>query len=186
MTDQEIVELFWQRDQRALTETRNKYEKYLFKIAENILSDLRDCEESVNETYLSAWNSIPPHRPNILSTYLGKLVRRNSIDIFRRHRTQKRIYSEYAVSLTELEECVTDGKTNSDELENQLLGRAINEFLHTVSEDARNLFIGRYYFLDPLQQVAHYCNMSEGKAKTLLYRTRCELREYLKKEGFDL
>lgn len=186
MQDEKIVELYWQRDESAIRETRDKYGAYLHKIAYNILSDAEDSYESVNDTYLAAWNSMPPHKPSVLSTYLGKLTRRISIDIFRKRNRQKRQATEYSVSLNELGDCLTDGNTPENEYEVKLLAECINTFLRTLSEDARNTFIGRYYFLDSVKDVAKYCGMSESKAKTLLFRTRNSLREYLKKEGFEL
>ena len=186
MQDTEIVELYWSRDESAITETQNKYERYLTKIAYNVLADFEDSKESVNDTYLAAWNSIPPHRPNVLSVYLGKLTRRISIDIFRRRNREKRRASEYALSLEELGECVQVSDGPEETLDSKLLADAINRFLRSISEEARNAFIGRYYFLDPLKAVAGYCGMSEAKAKSLLFRTRCGLKEYLKKEGFDI
>lgn len=186
MQDESIVALYWERDEAAIEETKNKYERYLFKIAHNILSDFEDSQESVNDTYLAAWNTMPPHKPTILSTYLGKLTRRISIDIFRRKNRSKRRASEYAISLSELEECVTDGSNPEEELEVKLLANAINDFLRTLPKDARNLFIGRYYFLDSLRDAAEYCGMSESRAKSLLFRTRCNLRVYLEKEGFKI
>ena len=111
MTDAQIVELYHARDEKAIRETQTKYQKYLIKIAFNVLHDSADSEESVNDTYLAAWNSMPPHKPAVLSAYLGKLTRRISIDLFRKKNRQKRKGSEYAVSLTELEECVSGGET---------------------------------------------------------------------------
>ncbi len=186
MQDEEIVELYWQRDESAIKATQDKYSRYLTKIAYNILANLEDCKESVNDTYLAAWNSMPPHRPSILSTYLGKLTRRASIDIFRKKNRHKRRESEYALSLSELEDCITDGGTPQETLETKLLAGAINDFLRTLSKDARNLFIGRYYFLDSLRDAARYCGMNESKAKSMLFRTRCGLKAYLEKEGFYL
>lgn len=186
MQDTEIVELYFNRDESAITETQNKYERYLTKIAYNVLGDFEDSKESVNDTYLAAWNSIPPHRPNVLSVYLGKLTRRISIDIFRRSNREKRKASQYALSLEELDDCLSIGEGPEELIDSHLLAEAINKFLRSISEEARNAFIGRYYFLDPLKTVARYCGMSETKAKSLLFRTRCGLKEYLKKEGFDV
>ncbi len=186
MQDENIVALYWERNETAIEETKNKYEHYLFKIAHNILMDFEDSQESVNDTYLAAWNSMPPHKPSILSTYLGKLARRISIDVFRKKNRQKRKASEYALSLDELEDCVEGGGTPEDDMEVKLLAEAINQFLKTLPKDARNLFVGRYYYLDSLKDVAEYCGMSESRAKSLLFRTRCNLKVYLEKEGFEL
>ncbi len=186
MQDEKIVSLYWERDERALKETQIKYDRYLTKIAYNILADFEDSKESVNDTYLAAWNSMPPHKPDVLSTYLGKMTRRISIDIFRKRNREKRKASEYAISLTELEDCVAGVGTPEDSLELQFLAEAINAFLRTLSPDARNTFIGRYYFMDSVKEVASYCKMSESKAKSLLFRTRNKLKEYLREEGFEL
>ena len=186
MQDEHIVALYWARNEAAIEETKTKYEHYLLKIAHNILLDTEDSKESVNDTYLAAWNSMPPHKPSILSTYLGKLTRRISIDVFRKKNRQKRKASEYALSLSELEDCLEGGGTPEEEMEVKLLADAISAFLRTLPKDARNLFIGRYYYLDSLKDVAAYCRMSESRAKSLLFRTRCNLKVYLEKEGFEL
>lgn len=184
MEDERIVNLYWDRDENAIRETERKYSRYLTKIAYNVLNDLEDSRESVNDTYLAAWNSIPPQRPGILATYLAKLTRRISIDIFRKRNREKRRGSEYALSLDELAGMVSAGNTTEEALNAKLLGEAISAYLRTLSPDARNTFIGRYYFLDPLAEVAGYCGMSESKAKSMLYRTRQGLKVYLEKEGF--
>ena len=186
MEDEKIVSLYWDRDERAIRETEEKYDRYLTKIAQNILNNSEDSRESVNDTYLAAWNSMPPHRPSVLSTYLAKLTRRISIDIFRGRTRVKRQGSEYALSLQELGECVSGGNTTEEILNVKLLADAIGIYLRTLSPEARNLFIGRYYYLDSLKEAAAYCGMTESKAKSLLHRTRLGLKEHLRKEGFEL
>lgn len=184
MEDAQIVSLYWDRDESAIRETETKYARYLTKIACNILNDVEDSRESVNDTYLAAWDSIPPHRPGILSAYLAKLTRRISIDRFRYRTRDKRMGSEYALSLEELGDCVCGGDTTQEAVNEKLLADAIGIYLRLLPEDARTAFVGRYYFLDPLKEVAAYCGMSESKAKSLLYRTRVGLKEYLRKEGY--
>lgn len=184
MEDAQIVSLYWDRDESAIRETETKYGRYLTKIACNILNDVEDSRESVNDTYLAAWDSIPPHRPGILSAYLAKLTRRISIDRFRYRTRDKRMGSEYALSLEELGDCVCGGDTTQEAVNEKLLADAIGIYLRLLPEDARTAFVGRYYFLDPLKEVAAYCGMSESKAKSLLYRTRVGLKEYLRKEGY--
>ena len=186
MEDEKIVDLYWQRSESAIRETEIKYDRYLTKIAYNILADVEDSRESVNDTYLAAWNSMPPHRPGVLSTYLGKLTRRISIDCFRRRTRQKRGGSEYELSLSELGDCVSGGNTTEEIINVKLLADAIGIFLRLQSEEARNAFIGRYYYLDSLKEVAAYCGMTESKCKTLLFRTRVALKEYLREEGFEV
>lgn len=186
MEDNVIVDLYWERDENAIRETENKYSRYLLKIAYNILMDFEDSEESVNDTYLKAWNSIPPHKPRFLSTYLGKITRQVSIDIFRKRKSEKRSGSEYALSLLELEECVTDGKTPEQELELQILADTISSYLYSLSEESRNVFICRYFFMDSIREIAGYQNASESKIKSMLHRARIGLKKYLEKEGFVL
>ena len=184
MEDEKIVDLYWNRDEAAIYESDRKYGRYLAKIAVNVLGDLEDGRESVNDAYYAAWNSIPPHRPSVLSTYLGKLTRRIAIDILRKRTRDKRGGTEYALSLNELEGTLSAGNTTEEAMDEKLLGEAISAFLRTLSPEARNTFIGRYYFMDPLSEVARYCGMSESKAKSMLHRTRLKLRAYLLREGF--
>lgn len=186
MEDEKIVALYWDRDEGAIRETERKYDRYLTKIAYNILNNLDDSRESVNDTYLAAWDSMPPHRPSVLSAYLAKLTRRISIDCFRYRTRDKRMASEYAVSLSELGECVSGGNTTEELVNVKLLADAIGIFLRLQSEEARTAFLGRYYFLDSVKEVAAYCGMSESKCKSLLHRTRLGLKDYLTKEGFFL
>ena len=186
MEDQKIVDLYWERNETAIRETEIKYDYYLTKIAYNILNDTEDSRESVNDTYLAAWNSMPPQRPAVLSTYLGKLTRRISIDRFRYHNREKRQASQYALSLSELDECVSGGNTTEEAINLKLLGEAIGRYLCTLPQEARVVFVGRYYYLDPLKEIAAYCGMTESKCKSLLHRTRLGLKAYLTKEGFDL
>ena len=203
MDDEQIVSLYWLRKESAIRETEKKYDHYLTKIAYNILSDYEDSRESVNDTYLAAWSSMPPHRPSILSTYLSKLTRRISIDLLRYRNRGKRQESQYALSLEELGECVSGGNTTEAAYDEKELGDCVSggnttedaytekeladtiaDYLRMCSADARHAFIGRYYYLDSIREVAAYCGMSESKCKSLLHRTRLGLREYLAKEGY--
>lgn len=184
LSDEKIVELYFQRNELAISETAKKYSGYLEKVAFNILSDREDAKESVNDTYLAAWNSIPPNRPNILSTYLSKLTRRISIDVFRKKNRDKRKAGEYALSLSELSDLNSTSHQPNEEMENRLLSEKISDFLRGLKPEARNVFIGRYYYFDSVRDIAGYCKISESKVKTLLHRTRTDLRKYLEKEGF--
>ena len=186
MRDDEIVALYWQRDEAAIRETEQKYGRYLSRIAYNVLADPGDCEEVVNDACLKAWTSMPPPRPAVLGTYLGKIARQLSIDRFRTRNREKRQGSEYSLSLFELEECVSQGDATRQTVDGHLLAEAISAYLKTLSAQARHTFVGRYYYMDPLKEVAAYCGMSQSKAKSLLYRTRQGLKAYLKQEGFDL
>ena len=186
MQDEAIVELYWKRDESAIRETEGKYGHYLTKIAYNILCDQEDSEECVNDTYLKAWNSMPPHKPGVLATYLGKITRQQSIDIFRRRNREKRKASEYALSLAELEDCVSGGDTIEQSVDMQLLAEAINAYLRKLTPEARNTFVGRYYYMDSVKDISAYYGMSESKTKSMLYRTRQGLKAYLEQEGFEV
>ena len=186
MEDGAIVALYWERNESAIKETSDKYGRYLMKIAWNILTDREDAEESVNDTYLHAWNAMPPHRPQILSTFLGRITRHLSIDIYRKRNSAKRGGSEYALSLDELSDCVQAEGSPEEVIDAKELAGHINGFLRDLAPEARILFIRRYYYFDPLADAAASLGMTEGKAKTLLFRTRKKLKEYLEKEGYVL
>ena len=171
MKDDQIVKLYWDRNEDAIHQTQMKYGSYLAKVAYNILADYEDSQECVNDTYLAAWNSMPANRPNVLSTYLSKITRQITIDLFRKKNRLKRYASEYAISLDELGDSFSDSTTPEQELDTKLLIEAINRFLRTLPNDDRNTFIGRYYFFDSLKEVAAYCGMSESKAKSMLPST---------------
>ena len=185
MQDNEIVELYFNRNENAISKTDEKYGAYLTTIAYNITSDTEDSKEAVNDTYLAAWNSIPPQKPSVLRTFLSKITRRISIDIVRKNTRKKRGVSQYELTLAELEGCIGREDTQ-DELEARILGEAISAFLRSLSNDARSAFICRYYFLDSMHDTAKYLGMTEAKLKSLLFRTRASLREYLQKEGFEV
>ncbi|MCL2637295.1 MAG: RNA polymerase sigma factor [Oscillospiraceae bacterium] len=185
MNDNIIVDMYWKRDEAAIKETEKKYGSYLKKVAVNILGSLEDSEESVNDTYLKAWDSIPPHNPAVLATFLGRITRQVSIDILRKRSSQKRKGSQFSLSLSELEDCVPSGGASPElEAESKLMGALINKWLGTLKKETRDAFVGRYYFMDSLKEVAAYCGMSESKAKTVLHRARNNLKEYLATEGF--
>ena len=184
MEDEAIIRLYWDRDETAISETDRKYGPYLTRIARNVLDDVEDSRECVNDTYYAAWETIPPQLPRILSAYLAKLTRRIAIDCFRKRTRIKRGGGEYVVSLSELEGTFSAGNTTEESIEGAALSAAINVFLRKLEPQARTAFIGRYYFMDPLTEVARYCGMSESKAKSMLHRTRQKLKIYLEKEGF--
>ena len=186
MKDQEIVGLYWDRKEDAIHQTQMKYGAYLSKVAYNILDDFEDSKECVNDTYLAAWNSMPTNKPNNLATYLGKITRQFSIDVFRKKHREKRYASEYAISLDELGDSFTDGTTPEQELNAKLLDEDINRFVCALPKLTQRAFVGRYYFFDSIKDIAAYCGMTESKVKVLLFRTRQKLKSNLTKEGFDV
>lgn len=183
MEDECIVELYWTRSENAISETSTKYGKYCYTVAYHILSSAEDAEESVNDTYLDAWNSMPPHRPAILSTFLGKITRRIAIDRWRGRDAKKRGGGEVVLTLEELAECVSSKYDVEREIEEQELIGALNTFLGKLSKDERDVFICRYFFLMPLSDICNKFQFGSSKVKSMLSRTRNKLRNYLMKEG---
>lgn len=186
MNDEDIIELYWARDESAITETDSKYRNYLLKIAYNILSNSEDGQEVLNDTYLKAWNAMPPHKPSPLSLFLGKITRQLSIDVWRKKHRSKRGGSEYEQSLDELQDCVSGSESPEESLEAQVLAEALSKYLRTLSQEKRDVFVWRYYFCDPIKDICTRCGQSESKIKSMLHRMRGELRDYLKKEGFSV
>ncbi len=183
MNDTEIVELYWQRSEEAIYETSEKYGNYCYAIANCILCNHEDAEESVNDTYRDAWNSMPPHRPSVLSTFLGKITRRISIDRYRKRKAEKRGGGEFPLILDELADCITDGESIEDEYEKKCLAEAINTFVKSLSETERKIFLCRYWHMEPISEIGKRFGFSESKVKSMLYRTREKLRKVLEKEG---
>ncbi len=181
MGENEIIELFWSRDETAIAETQRGLGGYLTKIAQNVLGSPEDAAECVNDTLLTAWRSIPPQRPQSLAAFLASVVRRRAIDRLKSETRQKRHPSEGLASLTELEECVPDG-ARAELCDRLALSEAINEYLRRLSPLSRRVFVGRYYYMDSLDEIARYCGIGAGRVKSLLFRTRRGLRDYLKKE----
>ena len=186
MEDSKIIELFFERSESAISETESKYGRYLSKIAYNILFDTEDSEECVNDTYMKAWNAIPPQKPKVLSTFLGKITRRLAIDIFRKKHAEKRGNSEFSLSLSELDECIPDKFSAESEFEYSLLSKKINNFLSSLSKDNRDIFVCRYFYSDSIKEIASFFGTSESKIKSSLFRSRKSLKEQLEKEGFCL
>lgn len=183
MEDSRIVDLYWSRSENAISETMAKYGKYCYSIAFNILANEEDAKESVNDTYMNAWNSMPPHRPSVLSTFLGKITRRLSIDKWRAKNADKRGGGEVALVLDELSDCIPAHNNVELEVEAAELAKIINSFLKTLSLIEKRVFISRYWYLDPIPSICQQFGFTDSKIKSMLYRTRKKLLIYLKKEG---
>ena len=183
MEDAHIVDLYWQRSENAVAETASKYGRYCYSIAYNILTNHNDAEESVNDTYLGAWNSMPPHRPTILSTFLGKITRRTAIKKWQREHAAKRGGGDIVIALEELEDCVPAGRSMEQEIETDELGKVIDEFVMLLPLTERNIFICRYWYLDPISEICRQFGFSNSKVKSMLHRTRKKLRAYLERKG---
>ena len=183
MEDVQIVDLFFARSEQAIQEIDRKYGHFCFKIAWNILSNHEDAEESVSDTYLAAWKSIPPTRPNQLEAFLAKITRHISLDRWRRRSAGKRGGGETAVALEELEECISGGSDPEAQLRAKELRGALNRFLDGLPQRERVLFVSRYWYLRSVKQMAEETGLSESSVKTQLFRTREKLRRFLDKEG---
>lgn len=184
MDDEQIVVLYWERSENAIRETAAKYENYCHSIAFGILKNHEDANESVNDTWLDAWNSMPPHRPSVLSTFLGKITRRVAIDRWRRDTAKKRGGGEMMLLLEELTECVPAERTVEQDWELTELARTVNDFLLSLPEEKQRVFMCRYWYADSVSSIAKRTGFSQSKVKSMLYHSRKALREYLDKEGF--
>ena len=182
MEDRDIIEMYFARDERAISETSVKYGGYCGSIAMNILSSREDTEECLDDTWLRAWNSIPPHRPNVLRVFLGKITRNLALDKYKARTAEKRAGGELAVSLDELDECV--GAV--DERESAEIGESISRFLRTQPKETRSVFVCRYFYCDSIADIAKRFGISEAKVKTLLFRTRNKLKIHLEGEGITV
>lgn len=184
MDDQSIVELYWSRSENAISETDVKYGRYLNSISYNILVNHEDAQECVNDTYHNAWNTMPPDRPSVLSTFLGKITRRLSIDRWRRLNAEKRGGGELTLALDELENCVSGSGNVEDEIQRRELAKLFNDFLNTLPATERRVFLCRYWYMDSIQSIAQQFGFSQSKVASILHRTRAKLRTVLEKEGY--
>ena len=184
MEDQKIIDLYFARSETAISETDAKYGKYCYSIAYNILTNNEDAEESVSDTYLAAWKAMPPKRPSILATFLGKITRHLSIDRWRSRNRYKRGGGELILALEELEDCVADCRTVEQAFERKRLALVLNRFLESLSETERRVFLCRYWYMDSISAIGGYCGFSDSKVTSMLHRTRKKLRAVLEKEGY--
>lgn len=164
MDDAKIVQLYWDRNEQAISATADKYGNYCAAIAKNILGNSQDTEECVNDTYLNAWNSMPPHRPNILATFLGKITRNLALNKYK-HNTADNV---------------------EQEINRKELILAINHFLKKLPSDKRNIFVCRYWYFDSISDIAAHFDMTENNVSVTLNRLRLKLRNYLLERGFEL
>lgn len=186
MDDVMIVQLYWDRNEQAIPATADKYENYCTTIAKNILGNCEDVEECVNDTYLRAWNAMPPHRPSVLSAFLGKLTRNLSLNRYRRNTVEKRGGGSISVVFDEITDLVSDTDTVEQELDRRELVQEIDHFLAGLSPDKRNIFVCRYWYFDSISDIASRFGKTENHISVILNRLRSKLRAHLLKRGFDL
>lgn len=184
MDDAAIVALYFRRSEQAIGETAAKYGAYCMKLSRNILQNEQESEENVNDTYLKAWNSIPPNRPTSLCAYLGKIARNLALNRYRAGRAEKRGAGALELSLDELAEILPGNSTAEERLDAEALSQSISAFLHTQNAQARRLFVRRYFYCESIDELAARYSMREGTVKSILSRTRNRLRLHLEKEGW--
>ncbi|MCD7823305.1 MAG: sigma-70 family RNA polymerase sigma factor [Oscillospiraceae bacterium] len=183
MDDNAIIELYWVRSESAIDETDRKYGGYLSTIAYNILHSWEDSSEAVNDTYLRAWDSMPPERPNILSAFLGKITRRISLNKRRDQRAEKRGGGEIDLVLDELAESLPSKSSVEEEVDAKALTETLNRFLGSLKEAERDMFLRRYWYMDSIKDIAEMLGCGESKVKTTLFRTRKKLLATIESEG---
>ena len=186
MNDSQIVALYWARDEAALSESAAKYGSYCRAIAFHILHSGEDADETVNDTWLGAWNAMPPHRPSVLATFLGKITRRLSLKRWRSRDAQKRGGGETALALDELLDCIPDGKSIDERLEAEELARIIDGFLASLPAAERQVFVRRYWYMASVSEICTQYGYSKSKTESMLFRTRKKLLARLGEEGVFL
>ena len=186
MEDRGIVVLFLERKEEGISEARKKYGRYLHAIAGRFLNSKEDIQETVNDAMLGAWNSIPPHQPENLGEYLAKVPRRICVDNLRRNHRKKRGGGQVELSMEELSDCLPDKQSTEEQVEFQCLSESINQYLCSLPETPRQVFISRYFYADSIREIASNFHMSSDSVKSMLYRTRKGLKAYLETEGFAL
>lgn len=185
LSDDEIIDLYFMRDEQAIKQTDVKYRKFLLSISRNILGDERDSEECLNDTYVSTWNSIPPARPTLLQAFLAAIMRRTAIDCYRTAKRQKRISSELTVALSEVEDFISGGDLYS-ETDVKELGRVISDFVRSLTERRMYIFMSRYYAVRPIKEIAGLLEVSEATVNKEIAAIKRELKEKLEKEGYSI
>lgn len=186
LSDEEILDLYFARDEEAISYTDDKYGKYLRVIGYNILRDVYESEECTNDTYFSAWNKIPPHRPNLFQSFLSKIMRDISIMRYRKKNAAKRVPSELVSSLDELDECIPDVSTIDEELAIKGISEVLNTFLGEMDRRRRFIFVCRYFYCDKVKQIADMLGLSEKTVYRELEALRAEFKKRLDKEGIDI
>ena len=183
MDDSKILDLYFQRQEIAIAETKQKYGRRLYRSSMNILQNPQDAEECVNDTLLKAWEVIPPIRPTMFGAFLAKISRNLSINKWKAKSAQRRGGGEADLLLSELEDCIPSPTVLEEEYEASLVTQSIDDFLHSVKQEARVAFVLRYFHGESINSICEHFNISESKVKSMLFRTRKKLSEHLEKEG---
>lgn len=184
MEDSQIIELYWRKNADAISETSSKYGAYCYTIADNILHSIEDSEECVNDTWLHAWNAMPPQKPNVLRMFLAKITRSLSVNRFKARSAEKRGGGEINLVLDELADCLAGGTNVEAEYEVKELEQCIRRFVRGLPERDGNVFVRRYFFTEPVAAIAKRYGLTESNVTVILSRTRKKLRLKLAKEGY--
>lgn len=184
LNDEKIVALYWQRDELAIKETDRKYGKFLLAIANNIVHNLRDNEECLSDTYIGAWNAMPPAKPVFLQSFLATIMRRIAINRFHANNCQKRVASEFSVSLSELEDFIADESNVETQIETKELGKIISDFVRALPDRQMYIFISRYYIADPILTISKELGCSVSTVKRELEAIKKGLKKRLESEGY--
>lgn len=185
MKDEKIVMLYWAREEAAIVQTSVKYGKMLKHISENILYSREDAEECVNDSYMSAWNSMPQNRPSYLGGYMAKLVRNLSLSRYRRANAKKRKGAGTDIMLEELEECIPDKFNTEEEYEALRLKEIIESFIESLDEEKRAVFLRRYFYAESVENIAYATNIGVSAVKTMLFRLRGQLKKHIEEAGYE-
>jgi len=183
MEDRSILNLYNSRDESAITETAAKYGGYCTKIAMNILRNEQDADECVNDTWLKAWESIPPMVPVILSSFLGRITRNLALNALKANNTKKRGGNQIHLVLEELDDCIQSPASTESEFDSKETEKTISDFLYTLKKESRVVFVRRYWYYDSISDIAKAHKMSKSKVKSMLLRTRNKLKQYLEERG---
>lgn len=186
MDDKSIIKLYFARNQLAISVTDEKYGPYCRSIASDILKNKEDSEECVNDTYMSAWNSIPPKKPDILSAFLGRITRNHAINKYKYNHAEKRGSGTFYEVLDELSDCVSGLDDVEDEVLSGEISKEINAFLKSLTERKRSIFVCRYWYADSISDIAKRFKMKDNAVAMVLFRLRKQLADYLKERGFDI
>ena len=186
LSDEKIIELYWVRDEQAIEETDRKYRKYLYVVANNILSDSIDSEECLGDTYLKTWNAIPPTRPRILQAFLTTVLRRCAINRYHKRARKGVIPSEMTVALSEIENCLADEDNVDETIEAKRLGEVISDFVRSLDRRKRYIFMSRYYLAEPIDKIASELMVSRSTVNKDIAYIRDALKEKLISEGYSI
>lgn len=183
LPDNEIIDLYWARKEKAITETECKYGRFLFKLAYNILFDKSDCEECQNDTYVGIWNAIPPTRPVVFQAFIARIMRNIAINRYKEKMRKKVVPSEFTTSFEELYDSLCSTETVEDKIEAEELGKIISEYVRGLSKQQQYIFVGRFYMADTIENIAKELGITTSSVYKAIDRIKKGLKSYLQGKG---